>query len=88
MMQQNPNADRRHDQTVEDSFPASDPPANSGITGPGRPVRRSQKEHQSRDSAKRGPSERPTGTPTSDRHATETAHGWEDEQGLGNQSGR
>jgi len=24
------------DQAVEDSFPASDPPASSGITGPGR----------------------------------------------------
>lgn len=27
-------------------------------------------------------SERPTGMPTSDRHATETAHAWEDEERL------
>jgi DNA-binding NtrC family response regulator len=27
-------------------------------------------------------SERPTGLPTSDRHATETAHAWEDEERL------
>jgi hypothetical protein len=88
MMQQNPHADRKQDKTVEDSFPASDPPANSGITGPGTPAGRSSKDHQTRDSAKRGPDERPTGTPTSDRHATETAHGWEDEQGAANKSGR
>ena len=25
----------KHDQAVEDSFPASDPPATSGIVGPG-----------------------------------------------------
>jgi hypothetical protein len=28
--------DRQQDETVEDSFPASDPPANTGIVGPGR----------------------------------------------------
>ena len=26
--------DEKHDQTTEDSFPASDPPASTGITGP------------------------------------------------------
>lgn len=61
----------RHDKVVEDSFPASDPPANSGITGVGRP---------DRPSHERSIQERPTGTPTSDRHATETAHQWEDEE--------
>lgn len=44
------------DKALEDTFPASDAPANSGITGA--------------DTTKAIP----TGTPTSDRHATETAH--------------
>jgi hypothetical protein len=58
------------DKTLEDTFPASDPPANSGITGAERPDKPpNNREHD----------ERPTGTPTSDRHATETAHQWEDE---------
>jgi hypothetical protein len=58
-------ADRRRDKTLEDSFPASDPPANSGITGAGTP---------DKPSNERQKDEIPTGTPTSDRHATETAH--------------
>jgi hypothetical protein len=32
-MQARPQHDK-HDQSVEDSFPASDPPATSGIVGP------------------------------------------------------
>lgn len=67
-------ADRRQDQVVEDSFPASDPPANSGVTGAGRP---NKPPHERSDH------ERPTGSPTSDRHATETAHHWEDENKSG-----
>lgn len=63
-------AAQRHDQTVEDSFPASDPPANSGMVGP-RGVRRTPS-HQ------RGDDDRPKGLPTDERHATETAHAWED----------
>jgi hypothetical protein len=63
-------SERTHDKTLEDTFPASDPPANSGITGA---------EHPSKPSHKRHIDERPTGTPTSDRHATETAHHREDE---------
>jgi hypothetical protein len=63
-----------HDKALKDSFPASDPPANSGITGPGAPHR------PSRD---RSIDERPTGTPNSDRHATETAHQWEYEEKPG-----
>jgi hypothetical protein len=62
--------ERAHDKTLEDSFPASDPPANSGIAGAEPPDRPS---HQ------RNVGEKPTGTPTSDRHATETAHHWEQE---------
>jgi hypothetical protein len=58
-------SDRAHDRTLEESFPASDPPANSGITGAEAPEGRSQR---------RDTHEKPTGTPTSDRHATETAH--------------
>jgi hypothetical protein len=64
------DSERARDQTVEDSFPASDPPANSGITGAERP---------DKPSHRRDIDEKPTGTPTSDRHAAETAHQWEDE---------
>ncbi len=60
--------DQARDRAIEDSFPASDPPANSGITGPETP------------SHERGVDAIPTGLPTSDRHATETAHQWEHEE--------
>ena len=58
-------AERAHDDALADSFPASDPPASSGIAGPGE----SDKPAHQRDTA-----DKPTGTPTSDRHAAETAH--------------
>lgn len=65
-------SERGYDKTVADSFPASDPPANSGITG-AEPAKRGTGEKAER---KRSPEQdtaaRPTGTPTSDRHATET----------------
>jgi hypothetical protein len=66
---------------VEDSFPASDPPAHSGITGVRRHHEHSAQPDRSERPAshKRDPGERPTGLPTWDRHATETAHSWEDE---------
>jgi hypothetical protein len=70
-MRTKPPADGHRDKIVEDSFPASDPPGNSGITGVGRP---------DRPSHERSIDERPTGTPDSDRHAAETAHQWEDEE--------
>jgi len=60
------------DRASKDSFPASDPPSRSGITGAGRPAKR-----PSRD---RDADAKPTGTPTSDRHATETAHQREDQE--------
>lgn len=63
-------SERRRDKTLADSFPASDPPSSAGITGAGKP---DKPPHQ------REINERPTGTPTSDRHATETAHQWEHE---------
>ena len=82
--------ERRHDQTVADSFPASDPPANSGITGVGGPDKPSNNKPSNNKpsnnatkhrppSHQRGEDARPLGTPTSDRHAAEVAHGWEDE---------
>ena len=64
-------SERDRDKVLEDSFPASDPPGASGITGVGKP---------DRPSRERGMDERPTGTPNSDRHATETAHQWEYEE--------
>jgi hypothetical protein len=68
-------ADRRLDSVVEDSFPASDPPANSGIVGP-----RGKSAH---DVARRPPQARddgagPKGRPTDERHTTETGHVGED----------
>lgn len=63
----------RHDRAVEDSFPASDPPASTGITGP----RASRRKHT--PSHKRDEDARPKGTPTHDRHAVETAYQWEHE---------
>jgi hypothetical protein len=65
------HSERNRDKALEDSFPASDPPANSGITGAETPDKPS---HQ------RDLDERPTGTPTSDRHAVETARQWEHEE--------
>jgi hypothetical protein len=75
-------SEQRVDETVADSFPASDPAANSGITGVRRdhgPV--AQPDVKARPAShERGQDERPTGYPTWDRHATETAHSWEDEK--------
>jgi hypothetical protein len=65
-----PRTEREQDKTLKDSFPASDAPANTGITGAEEP---------DRAAGKRPVEERPTGTPNSDRHATETAHQSEDE---------
>ncbi len=64
-------AERTHDETLEESFPASDPAANSGITGSDQP---------DRSSDQRDIQEQPTGTPTSDRHAAETANHRENER--------
>jgi hypothetical protein len=64
------HVDRERDNSLDGSSPASDRPANAGSTGTGAP---------NRPSHERGIDERPTGTPTSDRHATETAHQWEHE---------
>ncbi len=52
--------EREQDKALEDTFPASDAPANSGITGAEPP-------EPNTDAI-------PTGTPTSDRHGAETAH--------------
>jgi hypothetical protein len=73
--------ERRLDDTVADSFPASDPPSHSPVTGVGG--RRKSKDaapgKARSPSDQRGHDARPTGLPTWDRHATETAHSWEDE---------
>jgi hypothetical protein len=66
----------KQDRTVEDSFPASDPPSNSGITGP-RAVQPRPMPH------KRDDDTRPKGTPNHDRHVTETAYQWEHEKRPG-----
>jgi hypothetical protein len=58
-------SDRDQDKSLEDTFPASDPPANSGITGA---------ESAAKPSRQRKDADRPTGGPTSDRHAAETAY--------------
>jgi hypothetical protein len=66
MMRKNAD-DERHDRAVEDSFPASDPPASTGITGP-RTRRATQRAPQRDDES------RPKGTPNHERHTTETAY--------------
>jgi hypothetical protein len=71
------DSDRRQDEAVKESFPASDPPANTGITGPGEPARRSG----GTPTPDRQPgADKPTGMPTSDRFGTETAHTDPDQQ--------
>ena len=59
------DSQRAQDKAVEDTFPASDPPARSGITG-------AEGAAQSRNAGSE--EDEPKGSPTSDRHATETAH--------------
>lgn len=70
--------EQKLDDTVEDSFPASDPPSYSAVSHVGK--HHEENETTSKDSAQRNQGERPTGYPTSDRHATETAYHWENEQ--------
>lgn len=69
-------ADRRHYTAVEDSFPASDPPANSGIVGP----RAAHPEHSVRHPPQaRDDEPRPKRAPTADRDPAETAGAGETE---------
>jgi hypothetical protein len=81
--------EKQLDKTIEGSFPASDPPANTPVKG----SRKAERERDARGKAKAGddkaherdphgvaPSEQaatdqPSGSPTSDRHDTETASG-------------
>jgi hypothetical protein len=60
------------DQTVEDSFPASDPPSHTPSTS-------TRKGAAETDADKSGEADRedatPKGSPTSDRHAAETTAG-------------
>ncbi|MBN8907139.1 MAG: hypothetical protein J0H14_26055 [Alphaproteobacteria bacterium] len=88
--QQTRGADeKRLDRTIEETFPASDPPANTPVKG----TRKAERAEAERNDAKAGdqkaqrndphgagPSnpaskEQPAGAPTSDRHETETAAG-------------
>ena len=66
------SSDSKIDRNSAESFPASDPPSHSGVTGAGKPAGRSP-------SHERGEDAQPTGTPTGDRHATQTAEQWEDQ---------
>jgi hypothetical protein len=56
---------------LEDTFPASDAPANSGVAGAEPPEPPLDPPNTD---------ELPTGRPTSDRYATETAHQAENEE--------
>ena len=72
--------DRARDKAVENTFPASDPPAHSGITGAGSPTKPAQqggtgdKPTGDKPSGDKPSGDKPTGLPTSDRHEAETAH--------------
>jgi hypothetical protein len=66
-----PRTEKALDKTVEDSFPASDPPASTGITGPGA---------TDTHPGKTQTTPIPTGLPTSDRYGAETAHHQEHQQ--------
>jgi hypothetical protein len=69
--------DEKHDQATQDSFPASDPPASTGITGPrvDDPQRaKSGSKDDPAEPASRSEDARPKGSPTTERHATETAY--------------
>jgi hypothetical protein len=81
--------EKRLDKTIEETFPASDPPANTPVQGSRKAERTEaqQKEAKAGDEkAQRqdphgvGPSDpaskdEPAAAPTSDRHDTETASG-------------
>jgi hypothetical protein len=69
-MTSHPSKEKQLDQTVEESFPASDPPSSTGITGPGKGG--GPGKSGAGRSAEQEPI--PTGHPTSDRYASETAH--------------
>ena len=86
MAQSGGKADRKYDRTVEDSFPASDPPACTGITGPSDTQRAGQAQSEVRPSDDRTEEEIPKGRPTSDRHAAQTAHVRENEPAPKNRS--
>ncbi len=90
MSAQTPSEQER-DEALKETFPASDPPANSGITGPEKSgpeksgsgksgSENSGSETTDKQPRQRDVSEQPTGTPTSDRHAAETAHHAESEK--------
>jgi hypothetical protein len=79
-----------HDQNLADisdrnSVSASDRRSRSAIADAGRSKATHPPDETAEETRRRPPPHRrdadtrPTGTPTSDRHATETAHQWEDE---------
>lgn len=72
-------SEEKQDKALKDTFPASDPPANSGITGPRRGAEKPSEDEPRSPPDKRNEEERPKGHPTSDRHAAETAYNWEQE---------
>jgi hypothetical protein len=69
-----PRTDEKQDRAMEDSFPASDPPASTGITGPRVDDPRRARKADPSEPNSRSEDARPKGTPTPERHATESAH--------------
>jgi hypothetical protein len=70
-MNPDPNDQEKHDRAVEDSFPASDPPATGGVTGPRVvPPRQDGEDEEAK----------PKGRPTDERHVTETGYQRQDEE--------
>jgi len=81
--------DEKHDQAAEDSFPASDPPASTGITGPRVSNPRDAgtgSKGGATEPPSRGEKARPKGSPTDERHATESADQAEHEKKPGRSS--